>query len=43
MIACAQLCIHAFVQSGHIARFALREGITTHRVQCITVRQLRLP
>ena len=42
MIASTQFCIHAFVQSGDIAGFAMSEGIMTHRVERITIGQLRL-
>ena len=38
-----QLCIHPFVKPGHIADFTPFEGVATHRIEPIPIRQLRLP
>ena len=43
MVACAYLGIGAILQAYLVAHLAMFKSIATHKVQSITVRQLRLP
>ncbi len=42
MIASAQLCIHPFVQRGDAAGLSVLKSVQAHRIERITIGQLRL-